>query len=169
MALAKSLVKTRHYVVLSAALHILLFVWVLGLSSNYQGNGVNEEYTEDGVKTALGNDRKIIDRPVEIEIITTLDEDEDGDQAKREEAKPDCEKWFGGVGVTIGPDGLIFEVHRGYPAERAGLQRGDIVFGYGYSRLIGEVGTPVEIEVYRPSTNQRMFYTIVREKICIDK
>lgn len=168
MILAKKQVKTRYYIALSTVLHILLFVWMTGLPGNYLSDEANGEYPEDGVNEQMGDNKKIVNRPVEIEIVTPLEDAEDGDQANSGK-KENCLSWFGGVGVMISPEGLIYVVYSGYPAEKAGIQVGDIVRGNGYGRLIGEVGTPVDIEIYRPSTNQRFNLTIVREKICIEE
>lgn len=78
----------------------------------------------------------------------------------------DCEDWFGGIGITHGPDGLIFTVHAGYPAEAAGIKSGDILdYVNSDTQIKGPVGTEVKIVVYRDG--QVLTFRIIRGKICI--
>jgi len=86
---------------------------------------------------------------------------------------------FGGIGVTINIEGqstTILHVHEGSPAERAGLQQGDIILSVDGTRLAGlgldevvllvrgPTGTSVELTVER-SGQPRLTFSIKRERI----
>lgn len=87
---------------------------------------------------------------------------------------------FGGIGLYVGSDVAhegrftALEPLPGYPADRAGVKSEDVIEAVDglstdgvpaeevVSRLRGEVGTDVEIDVYRPSTEERFTLTISR-------
>ena len=87
---------------------------------------------------------------------------------------------FGGIGLYVGTDVAhegrftALEPLPGYPADRAGVKPDDVIESVDglstegvpaeevVSRLRGEVGTDVEIDIYRPSTEQRFTLTISR-------
>ena len=87
---------------------------------------------------------------------------------------------FGGIGLYVGSDVshdgrfTALEPLPGYPADRAGIQPEDVITTVDgvstdgvpaenvVARLRGEVGTDVQVGIYRPSTEQRFTLTIAR-------
>jgi S1-C subfamily serine protease len=87
-------------------------------------------------------------------------------KAKPKPIKQECSDWYGGIGVTIDPlTNIIRIVHPGYPAERAGLQKGDLILATS-DEIIGTVGTQVVVVIERGADQYRV--TMYREKICTD-
>lgn len=87
---------------------------------------------------------------------------------------------FGGIGVDAGYRGndvVIIAPLEGYPAQRAGLRPGDIIRSVngvstdGFTPedvqelTIGDVGTTVEIVIFRPGIEQEIKYELERERI----
>lgn len=90
---------------------------------------------------------------------------------------------FGGIGLYVGSDMAhdgrftALEPLPGYPAERAGVQPNDVIETVDgvstenqpaedvVTRLRGEVGTQVEVGIYRPSTDERFSLSIERELV----
>lgn len=87
---------------------------------------------------------------------------------------------FGGIGVDAGYRGndvVIIAPLEGYPAQRAGLRPGDIIRSVngvstdGFTPediqelTIGDVGTLVEIVIFRPGIEQEIKYELERERI----
>jgi len=85
---------------------------------------------------------------------------------KKDKTVKDCKYWFGGIGVTYDyRDESVVNAYDGYPAERAGITRGDIVTAANGGEIRGDVGTVVELKVVR---NGEVFYvSVIREKICL--
>lgn len=97
-----------------------------------------------------------------------------------DELRDDTEGEFGGLGVTISPQGgniTIVDVVEDTPGERAGLLAGDQVVavegepvkGWTVSdvvgRLRGKPGTEVRMSTLRPSSNETREHTLVRAVI----
>lgn len=90
---------------------------------------------------------------------------------------------FYGIGVdvikTADRPTTIVSPHKGGPAERAGARSDDQIVKVDGTdvvnmdlsevvlRLKGDVDTPVEVTIYRESTNETLVFNIVREKIDI--
>lgn len=75
--------------------------------------------------------------------------------------------WFGGIGIL--EDELhnkVDVVYPNYPAEAAGLKAGDIIMLVEGGEIKGDPGTTVKMEIFRPSTNSTLTFSIVRDKIC---
>lgn len=88
---------------------------------------------------------------------------------------------FEGIGVTVyqSEDGgvVVYSLMEGYPAQKAGILEGDIikkidgedVTGFSLNdvaeKMRGEVGSTVEIEVYRPATGKNQAFTLEREDV----
>jgi carboxyl-terminal processing protease len=88
---------------------------------------------------------------------------------------------FGGIGAYVGQnqDGLIVITmpFEGFPAEKAGLKADDIIFAVdgtdirgwtledAVGLLRGEIGTDVELSIYRPSDQREFAVEITRAKV----
>jgi hypothetical protein len=77
-----------------------------------------------------------------------------------------CDNWYGGIGIVQDILGTITQVAPGYPAYRAGLKVGDVIFSYGNGPIRGEIGTEVIVIIVR--NQETMTLTLVREKICVE-
>jgi len=90
---------------------------------------------------------------------------------------------YGGIGALIGTRNgqiMITEPYEDSPADKAGLEAGDVIIAVEDERaegkstselssmLKGESGTEVKLTVYRAATNEEIQTTIVREKIKLD-
>ena len=165
---------------ISLTCHLLLVVFMVTFGSTGHGSGGNggEKGGNAGGGIAQGSDKKgeIIDKPsVEVKIVDTPPEPEKKKSnlfiKKRKEKRAkvqreDCPKFFGGVGITWNPQtGQVLTVHRGYPAEAAGFQVGDVLTGAS-EPIEGEVGTPITIYLERDGTP--MVADLTRAKICLD-
>jgi C-terminal processing protease CtpA/Prc len=163
----------------SVWLHLATFLILTALTLVPEGGseGPGGDFKKQG-----GSDKQenIIERSVEIEVFTLPDEKGDlkaEKPQKKSEGVKECEgnNWFGGIGVRMagfshgGEE--IGEVFAGYPAEKVGLQKGDVVRfvdgqPYNFGEIRGEPGTSLILTIYRPSTDQVMDLFIVRDKIC---
>lgn len=92
---------------------------------------------------------------VEINVIPKLDTDATGKQ---------CPNTYGGVGLRYAEGSRVLEVYAGYPAYKAGIKPGDVL--YSKEDLRGEPGTKVEVTIVRD--NNYININIIREKICYD-
>lgn len=109
-------------------------------------------------------DVKIINKSVEATIASKDDLKIKKDDGKPRHLKDKCERYFGGVGVSIYFNGTITHVHPGYPAARAGVMEGDVL--YGEDVLRGEPGTPVIFRVMRDG--KLLLFSVIRDKICYE-
>lgn len=151
------------YLYVSLLIHVLLIGFLFvhfphrDKSSNDSGDPlVNVEIIEHEDKKDVPEVPKIVpvaDLPVPKKISKESD---------------DCPHFFGGIGVTINTLNPIGEeitiVHHGYPAEAAGMMAGDIIVAVEGGSVTGEVGTTVNMTVYR--NGQSLQFSIVRGKIC---
>lgn len=81
-----------------------------------------------------------------------------------------CERWYGGIGIqqTNTTGCVISFVPKGYPADRAGIQVGDLMMidEFGVCPGRGEIGTPITVTWMHGG---KVFVkTLIREKICTD-
>lgn len=81
-------------------------------------------------------------------------------------AQESCTHWYGGIGImsTIKNNNTqeVFDVSPGYPADKAGIQVGDVITPS--EEIRGEPGTVITIIVRR--YGQELKLNITREKIC---
>lgn len=90
---------------------------------------------------------------------------------------------FEGIGTTLRPEGEFVVVESpvdGSPAQKAGLEPGDVVLEVNgedmqgvsvfevASKIRGQAGTEVKIALFRPNTGSRYEVNITRQKIDID-
>jgi len=84
-------------------------------------------------------------------------------QEKDPEGDLPCAQFYGGIGIMGEP--LIMEVYPGYPADRAGIQKGDLIYSDGHN-IRGEPGTDIMVRIYRDKIETTL--TLTREKICYE-
>lgn len=180
--------------VVSLTLHLVAAILI---SFNLSGNGDNSNGEEQGggpIEVEMvseekgtqpeGQNDEVVPKQAEVEeeIVETPPPPEPEEITIPEPEKPkpiegvtECENdmWFGGIGIQQDwQTGQIQEVYPGYPAEKNGLRRGDIinlVNGERKDRIRGEPGTIVVLQIFRPSTNEYLTVSITRDKICLGK
>lgn len=134
---------------------------------------IEVEMVEHNHNENKGIDGFIIDKPEEESEGKEVETVEDSEIALEKEKKKnnnDCERSFGGIGVTMSgwsylDDITIHKVHKGYPADQAGLQAGDIIREIDGGLIRGEVGSDITLIVKRG--DQKYQTTFKRGKICI--
>lgn len=115
---------------------------------------------------------EIIDPPKKEENVSKHDLQDDGLNVAPAHASDDCTDFFGGIGITES-QGLrsatdrtvivwVSEVHKGYPAEAAGIQVYDQILNNDEIR--GKIGTKVIVRILRDG--QPLDFEIIRDKIC---
>lgn len=141
---------------------------------------VNENYVDD---RAVAYDQ--LARNALHGMIETLDPHSEFMEKKdNEEFEQDLTGEFGGVGVTVETRNnriVVIAPLAGTPSERAGIQRGDEIVSIDgkavdpsgnsesiVSRLRGKPKTKVLIGIFRPSTQQTLNLTLVREVIRVE-
>lgn len=88
---------------------------------------------------------------------------------------------FEGIGVTVYQtetgDVIVHSVMEEYPAEKAGIQQGDVIkkidgkevtgltLDEVAGQMRGEIGSQVEVEIYRPSESANKSFTLKREDV----
>lgn len=121
-------------------------------------------------------------KTLNVEIMPAPAKQEKTEKAKEEEVKiPDvilkkilqkklpkkekCPHWYGGIGLTQDwTTSTVRRVYPGYPAEHAGVMRGDVIISIDGGEITGEVGTITRFSVIRG--NSTINFEIVRDKIC---
>lgn len=141
----------KRYIALSVIAHTLLIAFTLyrpAVQSASKQPGPGGEFPEAPQKREI----------IEVSIVD-----------EPSEAESDCPYFFGGIGVGLEPfDGsVVSNVYSGYPAERAGIQRGDRLQVLNGPDIEGEIGTTVIIQVTRDLTVFTV--RITRGKICIER
>lgn len=84
---------------------------------------------------------------------------------KRKDGNKKCKNRYGGIGIV----GSVFvvSVADGYPAHRAGIRPGDLI--YSDEEIVGKPGTQVKIRWHKKETPEE--YTeivLTREEICVE-
>jgi hypothetical protein len=153
-----------------------------------------KEAMEKSKKLGGGIDafNRFISPPVEVELINppppkTEPEPGQGIEMAVEFKKEECAtdnpkiKTYGGIGLQFAPvmskgpnnqmvatNPLQFQVSlvpKGYPADKAGIQPGDIIEGDPL-RFRGEIGSPITVQVIR--NGRKMNFNMQRVKICYE-
>jgi hypothetical protein len=150
-----------------------------GIDGNCEGPNCSDKKSENaGTGNSDDDKREIVDKPVQISPVSPevleaikkqneqikLEEEQKKEQARLEKEAKECPLWFGGIGVTFNSlEGRVLTVHRGYPAEAAGIQPGDYLTSD--TEIKGQVGTPVVVQVTRGTLVYTL--TLIRAKICV--
>lgn len=164
----------------STGLHLTLLV-LMFLGSGGKGQYKNgQDGQNQGFKD--GENRDIIPKSVDIEIVETPPKEKGGIEIPKPEEKPkfashDCDgegqTWFGGIGVLIAYDQqrgiIITEAYVGYPAYNSGMRNGDIILRYADKDIKGEPGTPLNLTVLKADSGDVVSIDLIRDKICIKK
>lgn len=161
--------KARYSLLASLFLHLMLFAVVA-----YKGLSLGEGENPDQSPPP---------NAITAEIIDKLPEQEESSEASEEglgivppverpaHADDDCTEFFGGIGITQSGrrdqfgnqlEMIVTDVHRGYPAEKAGIQVGDNLTSS--EEIRGEIGTP--ITVYATRNGETLTFNMIRDKIC---
>lgn len=145
----------------SLCVHLVLISLLVIHSCGY---GSKEEEKKSG--SEQGDIRKILPKgtntssPLDIELV-------DAPSPSKTKGE-DCPngRWYGGIGVYEGWNNsrVVDRVIEGYPAYRAGIQKGDVL--PQVDNLRGEPGTVVEFNVLR--NGKLLSFKLIREKICIE-
>lgn len=135
----------RFPIIGSLLVHALLFVSFPSGGSGERGYG-NRQTGVDAVQVKIEN---IVPKKPAIGM-----------------SKDPCSDWFGGIGITVGSGALgpyVAHVYSGYPAERAGIQNGDLIVS-DWHDIRGDPGTSATLQLKR---GERTFsLTMIREKVC---
>lgn len=152
----------KRYLIASVLIHASLLILLL------LHRGGSSDSDSDG-KGKGGRDVNIVDKPTEIELVSSSSAKERGPMLQRP-LMPDCKHGsFGGIGIYFDPfSGKIDRVFSGYSADRAGILPDDEVVSPGFMDIKGDPGTYIEMVIYRSSTDQTIRLTVVRDKICTE-
>lgn len=158
----------------SLTVHALLLALMLVMSGAGNGNGdTSGGGSGNGSEDTING--QIIEKPIDVMEITPEVQKELDKQTKLamdkvpeqkpKQTKEDCKYFYGGIGITFSMiGGAVENVYKGYPAHKAGIQSGDLVYGIDED-IRGEIGTPVRIAIVRGANVYER--TLIREKICI--
>jgi carboxyl-terminal processing protease len=141
---------------------------------------VNENYVDE---KSAGYDQ--LARNALHGMIESLDPHSEFLEAKdNQEFEEDLTGEFGGIGITVETRDnrvIVIAPLAGTPGERAGIQRGDEIVSIDgktidtsgavdsvVDRLRGKPKTPVSLRLFRPSTQQTLNLTLIREVIKVE-
>lgn len=125
----------------------------------------NDKASKETMTIEMGD---ILPKPSKDKELVEQPKPSDKDGIVKEDQTPaddECPDSYGGIGCMWSGQ-MVDSVMPGYPAARAGIQRGDYPLE-SYSEVRGEIGTAVTLHVYR--NGELLEFHMVREKICISK
>jgi carboxyl-terminal processing protease len=147
---------------LSFAIHLMVFLF-LGLE--FSKKELQQQIPENNTKPDLVVE--VVEKPKssESKSETNIISNDEVPIPKKDSEDSSCDSYYGGIGISQDyRTGMLTEIFNGYAAERAGLLVGDIVRSVTGEEIRGEVGTVLELKVYR---NDQVFsLSLTREKIC---
>jgi len=168
--------------ILLAALVSLLIHLVFMYTMTGNGNGKNGQPGQGGQNQPQPPIKIVIkgaDKPSEkkkAELKPAEDTKSKVVQPKKKKKKPkkvtedkpkgrDCEKdgWYGGIGIVMAGQ-FVGETYEGYPAQKNGLLKGDLIIEPSDGQIRGEPGTTINMKILRGS--QLLIKNFKREKIC---
>jgi hypothetical protein len=177
----KTLSLFKKSLVASTSIHLLALILAFGIPGCVGGKGNSKQGEEKPKKAGhvkAGEKQEIIEidhKPLEVTIVTVPKSKGPGVKSKDLPKTCPSGKYFGGIGIAYGSGledvpGLIHKVYKGYPAELAGLQVGDIVLNEGEIR--GKPNTIVQVTVKRKESGEWFYhtktFTMIRDNICYD-
>lgn len=143
--------------IFSLSLHLLL---ILLISSTTPSQPANSKETQDGSREEGKEEKSKQDEPINVTIVEAA--------PNTSKAKP-CSQTYGGLGIEgfLAIDGF-FCINRLYESYSAAttLQQGDCIKALNGSDIKGEVGSTVQLEVWRGQ--QRLILSLKRESICTE-
>lgn len=145
----------KRYVLASLLMHCaLLFAFIFGASN------LPEQQEQLGAPESM--DVEVIEQQEAGQSVQ-----EQGPGEPNKDKKCISDKWYGGIGISINLfSGEILEIFKGYSAESAGLQVGDIILNYGQVEITGEPGEDVMLQI--ETLNGKLLTKMVtRVKVCI--
>jgi hypothetical protein len=170
--------KLRYGLFISIMLHILILLFSLlfagageGEGNGHDKNGTRREGPEGSKYNGINAGNVLPkDRPVEVNLVEKPEEKPEIILKKKKKksinAEKECPgKWYGGIGIQSSFNEIISQVYPGYPADLAGLEKGDTIISTDGAEILGEPGTVLHITVRR--NDKIIKYTIIRGKVCL--
>lgn len=157
--------RMKKSIAFSLFLHILPIVLILTMKTNQKGDG---EKDKNGQGSEQPIEIEVVELPKEDKDAVEKDKDEKGDLPEEKKKNENCKYYYGGIGVEVNYlSSKLTKVFKGYAAEKAGLEVGDLVESFTGEDIRGEVGTTISLRVTRGA--EVLIVNVVREKICYEK
>lgn len=156
---------------ISVVLHAIVLVL---LSLGASGTSDTSEQKTSGGYDGRGNgknkrtqNKDVIPIELKTEMIPLVSKERDRHGIKTIKKQKECDRWYGGVGITHYSDDRIEKIHPGYPAARSGcVEKGDIIYEVDSKngQVTGEVGEQITLMLIRDGI--RVKCRLTRGKIC---
>jgi len=155
----------------------LVFHAALLISFGGAGGKGDAEQAKESKDNVPKQQENIADKPKEsqeIDLVEITEEQRAALEAAKKKPKPkkpQCEHYFGGIGVEMGISVqgavMIGKVWPNYPAANAGLQAYDVILSPSPAGIRGEPGSRLDMIIERGG--QRFAVTVLRDRICLEQ
>lgn len=158
---------------ISLTLHLLV-LFLIFQNSSKSGGFENPGTEKQGIEKNEASGRltfKGVDAPnvlerqkvMEVEIVEVPASDGDAPTKTQKPKVEECPgKSYNGIGVQLAFD-TINKVFKGYPAEAAGLEVGDVIV-WADGEMLGDQGTALHLRIQRGT--EIIEKTVIRGKVC---